>query len=144
MNDGDIKVIANKFLWKYLRQGKVNLRVSMSNPSQLHRLATQHFDQRSKSKMSESFSSQPEHTIWVSRERTLITQYLHLGAFLWKENTILAICENFRKLQSFCWCTPLLTLTYIFLFRHLPTEIVIFINFCYQVKCFSGDRFSLF
>ena len=27
-------------------------------------------------------------------------------------------------------------------FRHLPTEIVIFINVCYQVKCFSGDSFS--
>ena len=29
-----------------------------------------------------------------------------------------------------------------FLFKHLPTEIVIFINVCYQVKHFSGDRFS--
>ena len=29
-----------------------------------------------------------------------------------------------------------------FLFRHLPTEIVIFINVCYQMKCFSGDSFS--
>ena len=30
----------------------------------------------------------------------------------------------------------------VFLFRHLHTEIVIFINFCYQMKCFSGDSFS--
>ena len=28
-----------------------------------------------------------------------------------------------------------------FLFKHLPTKIVIFINFCYQMKCFSGDSF---
>ena len=27
MNDGDIKVISNKFKWKYLRRGKVNLLV---------------------------------------------------------------------------------------------------------------------
>ena len=32
----------------------------------------------------------------------------------------------------------------VFLFRHLPTEIVIFINVCYQMKCFSGDSFSFF
>ena len=28
-----------------------------------------------------------------------------------------------------------------FLSRHLPTEIVIFINVCYQMKCFIGDSF---
>ena len=27
VNDGNMKVIANKFLWKYLRQNKVNLLV---------------------------------------------------------------------------------------------------------------------
>ena len=27
-------------------------------------------------------------------------------------------------------------------FRQLPTEIVIFINICYQMKCFSGEGFS--
>ena len=30
----------------------------------------------------------------------------------------------------------------VFLFRHLPTENIIFINVCYQMKCFSGDSFS--
>ena len=30
----------------------------------------------------------------------------------------------------------------VFLFRHLPTEIFIFINFCYQMKCLSDDSFS--
>ena len=32
----------------------------------------------------------------------------------------------------------------VFLFRHLSTEIAIFINVCYQMKCFSGDSFSFF
>ena len=32
----------------------------------------------------------------------------------------------------------------VFLFKHLPTEIVIFKNVCYQMKCFSGDSFSFF
>ena len=76
----------------------------MSSPSPLHRLATQHFDERYKRKQSESFLSQPEQTIWVSRHRTLRTQYLHLGVFLWKQYKILAS-------YSFCLCTPLLTLT---------------------------------
>ena len=48
----------------------------------LHRQAGQHFDERYIPKQSESFLSQPEHTIWVSRLRTLKTQYLHLGVFV--------------------------------------------------------------
>ena len=32
----------------------------------------------------------------------------------------------------------------VFLFRHLPTEIIIFMNVCYQMKCFIGDSFSYF
>ena len=32
----------------------------------------------------------------------------------------------------------------VFLFRHLLTEIFIFINVCYQMKCFNGDSFSFF
>ena len=32
----------------------------------------------------------------------------------------------------------------VFLFRHLPNEIVIFINVLYQIKCFSGDSFFFF
>ena len=32
----------------------------------------------------------------------------------------------------------------VFLFRHLPTEIAIFINVCYQMKCFSSDSSSFF
>ena len=83
MNDGDIKVIANKFYWKYLGQDKVDLiRSFMSSLRPLHRQAAQHFDERNKRKQSESFLSQPEHTIFVSRHRTLRTQYLHLGVFL--------------------------------------------------------------
>ena len=32
----------------------------------------------------------------------------------------------------------------VLLFRQLRTEIVIFINVCYQMKCFSGNSFSFF
>ena len=81
--------------------------------------------------------SQPEHTIWVSRHRTLRTKYLHLDIFLWKQYIILASYKDFCKLQSFCLCTPLL-------FRHLPTEILIFRNVYYPIQCFSGDSFSFF
>ena len=66
----------------------------MSSPNPLHRLATQHFDERYKRKQSESFLSQSEH----SRQRTLRTQYLHLGVFLWKQYIILASYKDFCKL----------------------------------------------
>ena len=112
----------------------------MSSLSPLHRLATQHFDESYKRRQSESFLSQSEHTIWISRHRTLRTQYLHLGVILWNYYIILASCKDFCKLQSFCLCSPFTTL----LFRHLPTEIVIFINVSYQMKCFNGDSFSVF
>ena len=112
----------------------------MSSPSLLHRLATQHFDERYKHKQSESFLSQPEHTIWVSRHRTLRTQYLHLGVFLWKQYIILVSYKDFCKLQIFYFMYSFTTL----LFRHLPTETFIFINVCYQMKCFGGDSFSFF
>ena len=66
---------------------------SQSTASTLHR-----FDQCYKRKQSESFLSQPEHTIWVSRHRTLITQYLHLSVLhfsfwtLWQVPTISYVC----------------------------------------------------
>ena len=102
----------------------------MSSPSRLHRLATQHFDARYNCKQSESFLSQPEHTIWVSRHRTLRTQYLHLSVFLWKQYKILASYKDFCKLQLLFMSSFTYT-NMVFLFKHLPTEIVIFKNVCY-------------
>ena len=77
----------------------------------LYRLATQHFDERYKHKQSESFLSQQERTIWVSRQRTLKTQYLHLDIFLWNQYKIIASYKDFCKSQSFFLCTALLTLS---------------------------------
>ena len=108
----------------------------------LYRLATQHFDERYKHKQSESFLSQQERTIWVSRQRTLKTQYLHLDIFLWNQYKIIASYKDFCKSQSFFYV--LLYSHLVFLFKHLPTEIFIFKNVCYQMKCFSGDSFSFF
>ena len=54
----------------------------MSSPSLLHRVAAQYLHDRYKRKQSDSFLSQPGHTIWVSRHRTLRTQYLHMCVFL--------------------------------------------------------------
>ena len=54
----------------------------MSSPTPLHRLAAQYLDERYKRKQIKPFLSQPETTIWISRDINLITQYLHLGVFL--------------------------------------------------------------
>ena len=81
MNDCDIKMMANN----YNENTKTKLilsGLSMSSLHPLHRQAAQHCDERFLRKKSESFLSQPEQTIWVSRHRTLRTQYLHLGVFL--------------------------------------------------------------
>ena len=111
----------------------------MSSVPPSHRQAAQHFDERFIRKQNESFLSQPEQTNWVSRHRTLSTQYLHLGVFLWKQYKILASYKDFYKLQSFYSCTNIA-----FRFKHLPTEVVIFKNVFYQMNCFSGDSFFFF
>ena len=50
-------------------------------------------------------------------------------------------CKLKRRLQvvKFLFKYSFLHTNIVFLFRHLPTEIVIFINICYQMKCFSGE-----
>ena len=106
----------------------------MSSSSPLHRLATQHFDERYKRKQSESFLRQPQHTIWASRHRKFENPIFIFGCFSLKA------VYNSCKLQSFCLCTPLLlhfSGTYL-------VKLLFFINVCYQMKCFSGDSFSLF
>ena len=95
-------------------------------------------------KQNESFLSQSEHIIWVSRHRNVRTQYLHLSVFIWKQYIIQSSYKDFCILQSFWLCTPLPILTQSFFSWNLHTEIVIFINVSYQMKCFDGDNFSFF
>ena len=116
----------------------------MSSPSPLHRLATQHFDERYKRKQSESFFSQPEHTILVSRHRTLSTQYFYIWVFFFESSIyFLQDTKTFACSKVFHYIL-LSNTNRVFLFRHLPIEIVIFINVCYQMKHFSGDTSSFF
>ena len=62
----------------------------------------------------------------------------------------LKVVYNSCKLQRLFQVAKFLFMYYftctniVFLFRHLPMEIVLFINVCYQMKCFSGDSFSFF
>ena len=117
----------------------------MSSPRPLHRQAAQHFDECYKRKQSESFLSQQEHTIWVSRHRTLrINIYIWMFFF---ESSIksLQVTKTFAICKVFVFVFVYLTHTKIdFLFKHLPTEIFISKNVCYQMKCFGGDSFFLF
>ena len=117
----------------------------ISSPIPLHQLATQHFDQPYNRTQSESFLIQQEHTIWVLRNRTLRTQYLHLGVFLWKQYIILGRYKDYKlQVAKILFMYSFTDTKIVFLFRHLPTEIGIFINVCYQMKCFSGDSFPFF
>ena len=110
MNDGDTK-------WSQINfdgntSGKTKLIWSglcISSPSQLHQLEAQHFDEHYKRKQSESFVSKPEHTIWVSRHRTLRMQYLHFGVFLWNQYKVLPRCNKYASWKIF---------VYVFLYSH--------------------------
>ena len=100
----------------------------MASPSPLHRLATQNFDERCKSKQSHFWTS--KNTPFWSKDTELCEPNIYIWAFLFESSK-----------QSF-QVTKLNVFIYVLLYRHLPTEIVIFINVCYQMKCFSCDSFS--
>ena len=114
----------------------------MSCPTSLNRIATQHFDERNKRKQSE-----------VIFELARI-HYLGLKAQNFENPIFTFGCFSLKELNNFCKLQRLLLIAkfflmyffthfnIFFLFKHLPTEIVIFINVSYQVKCFSGDWFS--
>ena len=122
---------------KYVALGVANNLLDQVFICLLHQIATQHSDERYKHKQNGSFLSQPEHTIWVSRYRTL---RIHLGVFLWKQYIILAFYKGFCKLQNLFMYSFTHT-NIVFLSRHLPTQTIIFINVCYQTKCFISDSF---
>ena len=54
----------------------------------------------------------------------------------------LQVTKTFASPKDFIYVLLTHTDT-VFLLKHLPTEIVIFKNGCYQMKCFSGDSFSI-
>ena len=114
----------------------------MSGPSPLNRQAPSHFDGRYKHKESEPFLSQPEHIIWVSK-------YIENPIFTFGCFSLKAVCNSCKlrrllQVAKFLFMYSFTHTNIIFLFRHLSTEIFIFINVCYQTKCFSGDSYSFF
>ena len=141
MNDGDIKVIASKFWWKYFLIGPG---LCISSPSPLHRLATQHFNECYKRKESESFLSQPRTHHLGLKAQNFESPIFAFGCFYLK--AVYNSCKLKRLLQvaKFLFMYFFSHTNIVFLFRHLATEIVIFINVCYQIKRFRGDRFSFF
>ena len=75
----------------------------MSSPSPWHRLATQHFDEHYKSKQSESFLSQPEPTIWVSRHKTLRI-HIYIWVFFFESSIwILQVTKTFASRKVFVY-----------------------------------------
>ena len=103
-----MNVIQNWLQISFSGNASPKAKLIWSGRSPFHWLATEHFDEHYKRKQTESFLTQSEHTILVSRHRTLRTQYLHLSVFFWKQYIILASYKDFCKLQCFCLCAPLL------------------------------------
>ena len=52
--------------------------------------------------------------------------------------------QNLLQVAKFLFMYSFTHTNIVFLFRDLPTEIVILINVGYQLKCFSGGSFSFF
>ena len=79
----------------------------------------------------------------------LKTQNFDNPIFTFRWFSLKAVCnscklQRFLQLAKFLFMYSFTHTNIVFLFRHLPTEIVIFINVCYEMKCFSGDSFSFF
>ena len=146
MNDGDTKVITNKFLWIYLRQDKVILSRSFYVKSQ---------STTSTSNTIFWFEVLQTQTEWVIFE-PVRTHHLGLKVQIFVRPIFRFGCFCLKAVYNSCKLQRLLqlakflfmysfTLTNIaFLFSNLHTEIAIFINICYQMKCFSVDSFSFF
>ena len=88
---------------------------------------------------------------WASQNTSFESQ----GTELWEPNIYIWLFSlkavyNSCKLQGLLEVANVFFMScfthtnIVFLFRDLPTAIVIFINACYQMKCFSGDSFSFF
>ena len=94
-------------------------------------------------------------TEWIIFEPAR-THHLALKAYNFEKTIFTFGCFSLEVLYNSCKVQRILQVekllimysfthtNIVFLFRHLPTEIVIFINVCYQIKCFSGDSFSFF
>ena len=145
MNDGDIKVIENKFWWKYLREDRVNLIRSLYVTSKSITLISNTTFWWALQMQTEWVIFEPSRT----RHLGLKAQNFENPIFTFRCFSLKAVynsCKLQRLLQvvKFLFMYSFTHTNIVFLFRHLPTEIVIFIKVCYQMKCFSGDSFSFF
>ena len=145
MNDGDIKVIVNKFPWKYLRQDKVNLIRSLY-------VKSQSIASTSNTTFRWTLQTQTEWAIFEparTHHLGLKVQNFETPIFTFWWFSLKAVYNSCKigsllQVAKFLFMYSFTPSNIVFLFRHLPSEIVIFIRVCYQVKCFSGDSFSFF
>ena len=116
----------------------------MSSPSPLHRLAAQHFDERYKRKQSEVIFEPPRTYHLGLKAQNFQNPIFTFGFFSLK--VVYKSCKLQRLLEvaKFLFIYSFTHTNIVFLFRHLPTEIAIFINAFYQMKCFSGDSLFFF
>ena len=91
-----------------------------------------------------SYFSASQNTAFGSQGKNFENLMFTFGCFS------LTAIYNFCKLQRRLQVATILIMNsfshtnILFLFRCLPTEILIFINVCYQMKCFGDDSVSCF
>ena len=128
---------------KYLKKDKVNLIRSLFFKSQSIALTSN----------TTFWWALQTRTKWVTFEPAR-THHLGLKAQNFENPIFTFGCFSLKAVYNSCKLQRLLQVAKVlfmysfthtnkvFLFRHLPNKIVIFINACYQMKCFSGDSFS--
>ena len=140
MNDGNIKVVANKFYWTYLRPDKVSLIKSLYVKFQSIALT-------SNTTFWWGLQTQTEWVIFErARTNNLVprTQNLENPIFTFGCFSLKAV-YNSCKLQRLAKCNVFVyVLLYYFTFQALNYWIGTFINVCFQMKCFHGDSSSFF
>ena len=107
-------------------------------------------DKQYKISMSAANANRVSH-VWASQNTSFRSQGTELrepNNYIWI--SFLKAVYNSCKLQRLLQVAKFLVMysfthtNIVFLFRHLATEIVIFMNVCYQMKCFIADSFSFF
>ena len=130
---------------KYLRQDKVNLIRSLCVKSQPIALTSNTTFSWPLQKQTEWVIFEPARTHYLRLKAQNFENPIFTFAFF-SLKAVYNSCKLQRLLQvaKFLIIYSFTHINIVFLFSHLPTKIVIVINVCYQMTCFSGDSFSFF
>ena len=127
--DGDIKVIANKFWWKYLRQDQVNLIRSLHDKSQFIALTSNTTFWWALQTQAEWVISEPAWTHHLGlKAQKFENPIFTFGCFSLKPVYNSWKLQRLLQVAKFLFMYSFTHTNIVFLFRHLPTKFVTFVT----------------